>query len=107
MRYIAAIAAIYIGFTQGFTPESVALIVLVLWSVPLSYIRLKFRKLVYKTSDWKIAIKPVFVKEIKVLSGILPLATLSERKVRNSYRLYLFVFLGFYGVWKYVGGGVV
>jgi len=102
MRYIAAIAAIYIGFTQGFTPESVALIVLVLWSVPLSYIRLKFRKLVYNTDDWKIAIRPVFVKEIKVLSGILPLATVSERKVRNFYRLYLTVFISLYIVWRII-----
>ena len=41
---------------------------LLLWGIPSTYFRSKFRKIVYQTDDWKINIKPLFVKEIKALA---------------------------------------
>ena len=40
-------------------------VLLVIWSIPSTYFRSKFRKIVYQTDDWKINIKPLFIKELK------------------------------------------
>ena len=40
---------------------------LLLWGIPSTYFRSKFRKIVYQTDDWKINIKPLFIKEIRAL----------------------------------------
>ena len=68
-------------------------ILLVIWGIPSTYFRSKFRKIVYQTDDWKINIKPLFMKELKGLFfNIFPQNT-DYIKVRNQYRLYLVVYL--------------
>ena len=58
--------------------KTVLLIVLFIWGIPSSFIRSKFRKIVYQTNDWKINIKPLFVKEIIALfSNMFPSFTSS------------------------------
>ena len=68
-------------------------VLLVIWGIPSTYFRSKFRKIVYQTDDWKINIKPLFIKELKGLFlNILP-GNKNYIKVRNQYRLYLVVYL--------------
>ncbi len=68
-------------------------VLLVIWGIPSTYFRSKFRKIVYQTDDWKINIKPLFIKELKGLFfNILP-ENNDYIKVRNQYRLYLVVYL--------------
>ena len=68
-------------------------ILLIIWGIPSTYFRSKFRKIVYKTDDWKINIKPLFKKEIVgLISNIYP-SNKEYLKTRNQYRLYLFVYL--------------
>ena len=68
-------------------------VLLVIWGIPSTYFRSKFRKIVYQTDDWKINIKPLFMKELKGLFfNILP-ENIDYIKVRNQYRLYLVVYL--------------
>ena len=68
-------------------------VLLVIWGIPSTYFRSKFRKIVYQTDDWKINIKPLFMKELKGLFfNIFPENT-DYIKVRNQYRLYLVVYL--------------
>ena len=68
-------------------------ILILLWGIPSTFFRNKFRKIVYQTDDWKINIKPVFIKELK---GLI-FNTFPENdayiKVRNQYRIYLMVYL--------------
>ena len=68
-------------------------VLLVIWGIPSTFFRSKFRKIVYQTDDWKINIKPLFIKELKGLFfNILP-GNNNYIKVRNQYRLYLVVYL--------------
>ena len=68
-------------------------IILIVWGFPSTYFRSKFRKIVYQTDDWKINIKPLFIKEIKgILSNIYP-ENKEYIKARNNYRAYLIVYL--------------
>ena len=68
-------------------------IVLILWGLPSTFLRSDFRKIVYKTNDWKINIKPIFLKEIKgLLFNIYP-ENEKYLKSRNLYRIYLLVYL--------------
>ena len=68
-------------------------ILLLVWGIPSTFFRSKFRKIVYQTDDWKINIKPLFIKELKGLFfNIFPENT-DYVKVRNQYRLYLLVYL--------------
>ena len=48
-----------------FFKNNIWLIAFIIWGLPLSYYRSNFRKIVYQTNDWKINIKPLFIKEIK------------------------------------------
>ena len=68
-------------------------ILLLLWGVPSTFFRNKFRKIVYQTDDWKINIKPLFIKELKGL--LFNLFPKNEKyiKLRNQYRVYLTVYL--------------
>ena len=53
--------------------DSVLLIILIVWGFPSTFFRNKFRKIVYETNDWKINIKPFFIKELKgLLFNIYP-----------------------------------
>lgn len=69
------------------------LILFVVWGLPLTYYRSKFRKIVYQTDSWLINIKPYFMKEIKALLGNLYPNDKNYLKFRNFYRFYLVVYL--------------
>ena len=68
-------------------------ILLILWGVPSTFFRSKFRKIVYHSDDWKINIKPFFVKELKGLFFNIFPNNNDYIKTRNQYRLYLGVYL--------------
>ena len=72
--------------------KNLLLIILILWGIPSTYFRSKFRKIVYKTEDWKINIMPLFTKEIKGLFLNMHSDDKNYIKVKNSYRLYLLVY---------------
>jgi peroxiredoxin Q/BCP len=69
------------------------LIVLFIWGIPSSFIRSKFRKIVYQTNDWKINIKPLFVKEIIALFSNMFPENSNYIKTRDYYRIYLLIHL--------------
>ena len=66
---------------------------LLVWGIPSTFFRSKFRKIVYQTDDWKINIKPFFIKELKGLFFNIMPGNNDYIKVRNQYRLYLLVYL--------------
>jgi len=68
-------------------------ILFVVWGIPSTYFRSKFRKIVYKTDDWKINIKPLFKKEIIALFSNLYPENNEYLKTRDQYRAYLLVYL--------------
>ena len=73
--------------------KTALLILLVVWGIPSTFFRSRFRKIVYQTDDWKINIKPLFIKEIRgILSNIYP-ENKEYVKARNNYRAYLIVYL--------------
>jgi|TARA_B110000438_G_scaffold194216_1_gene185801 peroxiredoxin Q/BCP len=79
------------------------LIILFLWGFPSTYFRSKFRKIVYKTDDWKINIKPLFTKEILGLFGNVYPNNKNYIKARDAYRLYLtgyFILFVIYSIYK-------
>jgi len=69
------------------------LILFIVWGLPLTYYRSKFRKIVYLTDSWLINIKPLFIKEIKALIGTLYPDNKKYLKFRNFYRFYLLIYL--------------
>ena len=73
--------------------KSILLIFLFIWGTPSTYFRSKFRKIVYKTDDWKINIKPLFLKEIKALFVNLYPDNKQYLKIRNYYRFYLVTYV--------------
>jgi peroxiredoxin Q/BCP len=73
--------------------ENIWLILFVVWGLPLTYYRSKFRKIVYQTDSWIINIKPLFIKEIKALFGNIYPNNLEYKKFRNFYLFYLGVYL--------------
>jgi len=73
--------------------NNIWLILFVVWGLPLTYYRSNFRKTVYQTESWIINVKPVFIKEIKALFGNIYPNNLKYIKIRNSYRIYLSVYL--------------
>ena len=68
-------------------------ILLLVWGIPSTFFRSKFRKIVYQTDDWKINIKPLFLKELKGLFFNIFPENIDYVKIRNQYRLYLLVYL--------------
>jgi hypothetical protein len=73
--------------------KTVLLIVLFVWGIPSSFIRSKFRKIVYQTNDWIINFKPLFVKEVIALFSNLYPENSNYIKTRNYYRIYLLIYL--------------
>ena len=69
------------------------LILFIVWGLPLTYYRSKFRKIVYQTDSWLINIKPLFIKEIKALTGTLYPDNKKYLKFRNFYRFYLLIYV--------------
>ena len=73
--------------------KTILLIILFIWGIPSTYFRSSFRKIVYQTDDWKINIKPVFIKELKALFiNVFPEDS-EYIKIRNYYRVYLVIYL--------------
>ncbi len=72
---------------------NILLVLLILWGIPSTYFRSKFRKIVYQTNDWKINIKPLFKKEIMGLFLNLYPDNKEYIRVRNYYRIYLAIYL--------------
>ncbi len=68
-------------------------IALLVWGIPSTFFRSKFRKIVYQTDDWKINIKPLFIKELRGLFFNIFPDNKDYIKVRNQYRIYLLVYL--------------
>lgn len=76
--------------------ENIWLLFFLVWSLPVVIYRSKFRKLVYRTNRWTINIKPVFLKELKALTGnIYPYDRVYIIK-RNYYRIHLIIYLIFF-----------
>ena len=73
--------------------KTIILIILFVWGAPSSYFRSKFRKIVYKTDDWKINIKPLFIKEIKGLIFNIYPKNSKYLKIRKYYSFYLMIYL--------------
>ncbi len=73
--------------------KTIILIILFVWGAPSTYFRSKFRKIVYKTDDWKINIKPLFIKEIKALFLNIYPENSKYLKTRKYYSFYLIIYL--------------
>jgi thioredoxin-dependent peroxiredoxin len=72
--------------------QNIWLILFVIWGLPLTFYRSKFRKMVYQTDSWIINIKPVFWKELKALFGNIYPENKNYIKLRNFYRFYLAIY---------------
>jgi len=77
---------------MAFLKEHIWLILFILWGLPMTYYRSKFRKIVYQTDHWLINIKPLFIKEVKGLFGNLYPDNKEYLKQRNFYRFYLGIY---------------
>jgi len=69
------------------------LILFIVWGLPLTIYRSRFRKIVYQTDSWFINIKPLFLKEIKALFGNIYPDNKNYIKSRNFYRMYLSIYV--------------
>ena len=78
---------------MSFLINNIWLVLFVIWGIPLTWFRSRFRKVVYNTDSWIINIKPVFMKEIKALFSIGNPGNSGYNRLRNSYRIYLSVYL--------------
>ena len=88
-------------FNLNMIDKNFLFILLLIWGIPSTYFRSKFRKIVYKTNDWKINIKPVFKKEIKALFNNIYPKNSEYVKVRNIYRIYLIIYLIIFVIYYY------
>ena len=84
------------------TDKQVLFLILMIWSIPSTYFRSKFRKIVYQTDDLKINIKPLFKKEIVGLFSNMYPDNKSYLKSRNHYRIYLAVYFILFIIYKFV-----
>jgi peroxiredoxin Q/BCP len=84
------------------TDLQIILIILIIWGIPSTYFRSKFRKIVYQTDDWKINIKPLFKKEIIGLFSNMYPDNQDYLKTRNYYRVYLVVYLILFIIYKFI-----
>ncbi len=84
---------------MDFIIENKWLILLIIWGLPLSYYRSKFRKIVYQTDSWLINIKPVFWKELEGLFGNIYPENKTYKRFKKFYlfylSIYLLIFLGY------------
>ena len=79
------------------------LILFIVWGLPLTWYRSKFRKIVYQTDHWSINIQPVFGKEIKALFGNIYPENKEYIRTRNFYRIYLSVYFLLFIVYSISG----
>jgi len=77
----------------AYLKNNIWLIIFILWGLPLTYYRSKFRKIVYQTDSWTINIKPLFFKEFKALFGNMYPENNPYKKFRNFYLFYLAVYI--------------
>jgi thioredoxin-dependent peroxiredoxin len=73
--------------------KNIWIILFILWGLPLTFYRSKFRKIVYQTDSWTINIKPYFRKELKALFGNMYPDNSKYLKFRNFYRFYLIIYV--------------
>jgi peroxiredoxin Q/BCP len=81
--------------------QKIWLILFIVWGLPLTYYRSKFRKIVYQTEIWTINIKPYFWKELKALFGNLYPENRNYLKFRNFYRMYLSIYALLFGCYMF------
>jgi peroxiredoxin Q/BCP len=81
------------------------LILFVIWGLPLTLYRSRFRKVVYQTDSWLINFKPVFFKEIKALFGNIYPDNITYIKSRNFYRMYLSIYALLLSCYLYFNSG--
>lgn len=86
-----------------FIKTNIWLIAFIVWGLPLSIYRSKFRKIVYETDSWTINIKPLFVKELKALFGNIFPDNSEYIKMRNFYRFYLLIYTILFTAYKIWG----
>lgn len=67
--------------------------VLLIWGIPSTSMRSRFRKKVYQTNDWRINIKPLFIKEIKALVTNLYPDDTTYKRMRKWYAIYLLIYV--------------
>ena len=84
------------------TEKQIIFLILIIWSIPSTYFRSKFRKIVYQTDDWKINIKPLFKKEIIGLFTNMYPDNITYLNTRNHYRIYLLVYLFLFIIYKFI-----
>ena len=77
-------------------------IALIVWGIPSTFFRSKFRKIVYQTDDWKINIKPFFIKELRGLFFNIFPENKAYIKVRDQYRLYLLIYLLLFIIYAFI-----
>jgi len=82
------------------TEKQLIFLILLIWSIPSTYLRSKFRKIVYQTDDWKINIQPLFKKEILGLFGNMYPDNKDYLKTRNYYRIYLVIYIALFIIYK-------
>jgi peroxiredoxin Q/BCP len=82
------------------TEKQLIFLILLIWSIPSTYFRSKFRKIVYQTDDWKINIQPLFKKEILGLFGNMYPDNKDYFKTRNYYRIYLVIYIALFIMYK-------
>jgi hypothetical protein len=71
---------------------SIWMVLFILWGLPLTLYRSKFRKIVYRTDSWTINIRPVFLDELRALFGNMYPENPHYIRMRNFYRMYLSVY---------------
>jgi peroxiredoxin Q/BCP len=82
------------------TEKQLIFLILLIWSIPSTYFRSKFRKIVYQTDDWKINIQPLFKKEMIGLFGNMYPDNKDYLKTRNYYRIYLVIYIALFIIYK-------
>jgi len=84
------------------TSSQILLTLLIIWGIPSTYFRSKFRKIVYQTDDWKINIQPLFKKEILGLFSNMYPENPDYIKTRNQYRIYLLIYLFIFILYQFI-----
>jgi len=82
--------------------KQLLLTLFIIWGIPSTYFRSKFRKIVYQTDDWKINIQPLFKKEILGLFSNMYPENPDYIKTRNQYRIYLLIYLIIFILYQYI-----
>ena len=86
---------------MDFITKHIWIILFIIWGLPMTYYRSKFRKIVYQTDSWLINIKPLFIKELKALFGNIYPENRDYIKFRNFYRFYLLIYLMLFVVYYF------